>query len=44
MSQALINEYLAELDRLKKTSGSSRETIVREAFKDLLTRVRHKPL
>jgi predicted helicase len=36
MSQALINEYLAELDRLKKTSGSSRETIVREAFKDLL--------
>lgn len=36
MSQALINEYLAELDRLKKTSGSTRETIVREAFKDLL--------
>ena len=36
MSQALINEYLAELDRLKKTSGSKRETVVREAFKDLL--------
>ncbi len=36
MSQVLINEYLAELDRLKKTSGSKRETIVREAFKDLL--------
>ena len=36
MSQALITQYLAELDRLKKVSGSSRETIVREAFKDLL--------
>jgi predicted helicase len=36
MSQALINSYLAELDRLKKVSGSSRETILREAFKDLL--------
>lgn len=36
MSQALINDYLAELDRLKKVSGSSRETILREAFKDLL--------
>ncbi len=32
MSQVLINEYLAELDRLKKASGSTRETIVREAF------------
>ena len=36
MSQVLIHAYLAELDRLKRTSGSSRETIVREAFKDLL--------
>jgi predicted helicase len=36
MSQVLIHEYLAELDRLKRTSGSTRETIVREAFKDLL--------
>ena len=36
MSQQLINDYLAELDRLKKFSGSARETIVREAFKDLL--------
>jgi predicted helicase len=36
MSQVLIHEYLAELDRLRRTSGSSRETIVREAFKDLL--------
>lgn len=36
MSQTLINEYLAELDRLKKITGSLRETVVREAFKDLL--------
>ena len=36
MSQALIHQYLAELSRLKQASGSSRETIVREAFKDLL--------
>lgn len=36
MSQVLIHQYLAELDRLKRTSGSTRETIVREAFKDLL--------
>jgi hypothetical protein len=36
MSQVLINQYLAELDRIRKVSGSQRETIVREAFKDLL--------
>ncbi|MBL0423460.1 N-6 DNA methylase [Ramlibacter sp. AW1] len=36
MSQVLINEYLSQLDVIKKVSGSSRETIVREAFKDLL--------
>jgi len=36
MSQLLINEYLKQLDLIKKVSGSSRETIVREAFKDLL--------
>jgi predicted helicase len=36
MSQLLINEYLNQLDVIKKVSGSSRETIVREAFKDLL--------
>lgn len=36
MSQVLIREYLAELDRLRKASGSSRDTIVRDAFKDLL--------
>ena len=36
MSQVLIHAYLAELHRLKRTSGSTRETVVREAFKDLL--------
>ena len=36
MSQILINDYLRQLDIIKKVSGSSRETIVREAFKDLL--------
>ena len=36
MSQVLINQYLAELDRIKKISGSLRESVVREAFKDLL--------
>lgn len=36
MSQLLINQYLAELDRLKRVSGEAREGIVSEAFKDLL--------
>ena len=36
MSQLLINDYLKQLDIIKKASGSLRETIVREAFKDLL--------
>ncbi len=36
MSQLLINDYLKQLDVIKKASGSHRETIVREAFKDLL--------
>lgn len=36
MSQILINDYLKQLDIIKKVSGSRRETIVREAFKDLL--------
>ena len=36
MSQLLIHDYLSELDLIKKVSGSQRETIVREAFKDLL--------
>ncbi len=36
MSQILINDYLKQLDIIKRVSGSRRETIVREAFKDLL--------
>lgn len=36
MAQILINEYLEQLGVIKKVSGRSRETIVREAFKDLL--------
>ena len=36
MSQVLINQYLADLDRLKKVGGTHRESVVREAFKDLL--------
>jgi predicted helicase len=36
MSQLLINDYLKQLDIIKKVSGSQRETTVREAFKDLL--------
>ena len=38
MSQILINEYLKQLDVLKKVSGTNRESVVREAFKDLLKR------
>ena len=36
MSQLLINKYLGELATLKKVSGTHRESVVREAFKDLL--------
>ena len=36
MSQLLINQYLGELDRIRKASGSTRESVLREAFKDLL--------
>lgn len=36
MSQVLINRYLTELANLRKVSGSHRESVVREAFKDLL--------
>ncbi|MBO9601770.1 MAG: N-6 DNA methylase [Novosphingobium sp.] len=36
MSQLLINQYRAELDRLRAVSGSTRESVLREAFKDLL--------
>jgi predicted helicase len=36
MSQVLINQYLSQLDVLKKVGGTHRESVVREAFKDLL--------
>ena len=36
MSKILIQAYLNEIDRLKKYSGSSTESIISEAFKDLL--------
>jgi predicted helicase len=36
LSQILINKYLAELSTLKKVGGTHRESVVREAFKDLL--------
>jgi hypothetical protein len=36
MSQLFITQYLNELDRLRRISGTNRETVVREAFKDLL--------
>ena len=36
MSQVLINPYLGELDRLKKVGGTHGESVVREAFNDLL--------
>lgn len=38
MSRQSINEYRAELDRLRAVSGSRRESVLREAFKDLLKR------
>ena len=36
MSQLLIQQYLNRLAMLKKVSGATRESVVREAFKDLL--------
>jgi predicted helicase len=36
LSQLLITKYLGELATLKKVSGTHRESVVREAFKDLL--------
>lgn len=36
MSQLLINQYLNDLAQLKRVSGVNRESVVREAFKDLL--------
>ena len=38
MSRQLINEYRAELDRQRAVSGSRREGVLSEAFKDLLKR------
>ncbi len=36
MSKVLIGQYLNELARLRQVSGTTRESVVREAFKDLL--------
>ena len=36
MSQVLIQQYLNDLSDLRKASGTRRESVVREAFKDLL--------
>jgi hypothetical protein len=36
VSQTLIGNYLTDLERLRQVSGSRRETVLREAFKDLL--------
>ncbi len=36
MSQYLIQQYLNQLSDLRTVSGSNRESVVREAFKDLL--------
>ena len=36
MSQLLIQQYLNNLQDLRKVSGTNRESVVREAFKDLL--------
>lgn len=36
MSQLLIGKYLKELAKLRLVAGTNRETVVREAFKDLL--------
>jgi hypothetical protein len=35
MSQLLIQQYLNQLQDLRKVSGTHRESVVREAFKDL---------
>jgi hypothetical protein len=36
LSSLLINQYLNELETLRRVSGTSRESVVREAFKTLL--------
>lgn len=39
MSKLLIGEYLKDIDVLKKISGTAREGVVSEAFKDLLKKL-----
>ena len=41
MSQVLIQQYLNQLQDLRKVSGTHRESVVREAFKDLLKGPNH---
>jgi hypothetical protein len=36
MSQLLINQYLNNLGKLKQVCGVARESVIREAYKDLL--------
>ena len=36
MSQLFIQQYLNQLAALRKVSGTTRESVLREAFKDLL--------
>jgi hypothetical protein len=36
LSKLLIRRYLTEISRLRQVSGTDRESVVREAFKDLL--------
>ncbi len=36
MSQLLINEYLNELETLKRVSGTNTEQVIRAAFRNLL--------
>jgi hypothetical protein len=36
MSQFLIQQYLNDLSDLRRASGTTREGVVSEAFKDLL--------
>lgn len=36
MSKVLIQNYLADLAKLRQVGGTHRESVVREAFKDLL--------
>jgi hypothetical protein len=43
MSQILIQQYLNQLQDLRKVSGTHRESVVREAFKELLARATRVP-